>query len=78
MSKKWKTAAGIALIWMTGLVFSGSFFAQDLIIYPKEGQSQEQQQAQAQAQQQAAYEQNMSNFNRAYGACLESKGYTVK
>ncbi|WP_286822288.1 hypothetical protein [Desulfobacter sp. UBA2225] len=74
MSKKWKTAVGIALIWMTGLVFSGSSFAQDLIIYPKEGQSQEQQQA----QQQAAYEQNMSNFNRAYGACLESKGYTVK
>ncbi len=42
MRGKWKTAAGIALICMTGFVFIGSSFAQNLIIYPKEGQSQEQ------------------------------------
>jgi uncharacterized protein YcfJ len=164
---KWKTPAGIALICMTGFVSIGSSFAQNLIIYPKEGQSQEQmekdkyacytwakdqtgfdpmasaqavsqpsqqpppqggavkgaargalvgvavgaiagdagkgaaigataggiggrmrqndqkhQQAQANAQQaqaqQNAYNQNMGNYNRAYGACLEAKGYTVK
>ena len=43
---------------------------------------QKHQQAQANAQQaqaqQNAYNQNMGNYNRAYGACLEAKGYTVK
>ncbi|MBV8285222.1 MAG: hypothetical protein JO175_11280 [Candidatus Eremiobacteraeota bacterium] len=36
----------------------------------------EQQYAQAAAQQQQA--QNMNNFRRAFAACMESKGYTVK
>lgn len=43
---------------------------------------QRRQQAQAQenweAQQQAQYNQNRSEYNRAYGACLEGRGYTVK
>ena len=34
-------------------------------------------QSQAQ-QQQNAYNQNRANYNRAYVACLEAKGYTVK
>ncbi len=42
----------------------------------KREQAQAQQQ---QAQQQsAAYEQKRSTYNRAYSACLEGKGYTVK
>jgi hypothetical protein len=40
------------------------------------------QQAQAQQQQtqqqDAAYDQKRSTYNRAFGACLEGKGYTVK
>jgi len=40
------------------------------------------QQAQAQQQQtqqqDAAYDQKRSKYNRAFGACLEGKGYTVK
>ena len=40
---------------------------------------QEQQTQNHQAQQQAAYQAQMkSAFNRAYSACLEAKGYTVK
>jgi hypothetical protein len=43
-------------------------------------QKRQQQQAQEQwAQQQAqAYNQKRNTYNRAYGACLEAKGYTVK
>ena len=43
-------------------------------------QSRQQQQAEQQwAEQQAAdYSQQRSAYNRAYGACLEGKGYTVK
>ena len=167
MGFKNKITAGIFLICILGLLVIGTAFAQDLIIYPKEGQSQEQmekdkyacyswakdqtgfdpmasaqtvalppqppppqggavkgaargavvgvavgaiagdagkgaaigatagaiggrmrqndqkqQQAQASSQQaqaqQNAYNQNMGNYNRAYGACLEAKGYTVK
>jgi hypothetical protein len=103
MRGKWKTAAGIALICMAGFVFIGNSFAQDLIIYLKEGQSQERMgkdkfecytwakgqtgvdpMVAGQAgtpppqQQQAAYNQNMADYNRAYGACLEAKGYTVR
>ncbi|HTY67999.1 MAG TPA: glycine zipper family protein [Alphaproteobacteria bacterium] len=33
---------------------------------------------QYQQQQQAAYSQQQSNFNRAYAACLEGRGYTVR
>ena len=32
----------------------------------------------AQQQQQQAYANQVSNYNRAYAACLEGKGYTVK
>ena len=39
---------------------------------------QEQQQQQASQQQQAAYDQARDTYNRAFGACLEGKGYTVK
>lgn len=42
----------------------------------KRGQEQEQEKyAKDQA---AVYEQNRSKYNRAYGACLEGRGYTVK
>jgi len=43
-------------------------------------QKRQQQQAEEQwAQQQAnAYHQKRETYNRAYGACLEAKGYTVK
>jgi membrane protease subunit (stomatin/prohibitin family) len=154
MGLKNKITAGIFLSCIMGVLAIGTAFAQDLIIYPKEGQNQEQmekdkyacytwakdqtgfdpmasaqavsqpsqqpppqggavkgaargalvgvavgataggiggrmrqndqkhQQAQANAQQaqaqQNAYNQNMGNYNRAYGACLEAKGYTVK
>ena len=167
MGFKNKITAGIFLTCIMGFLAIGHAFAQDLIIYPKEGQNQEQmekdkyacytwakdqtgfdpmasaqevsqpsqqpppqggavkgaargalvgvavgaiagdagkgaaigataggiggrmrqndqkhQQAQANAQQaqaqQNAYNQNMGNYNRAYGACLEAKGYTVK
>ncbi len=43
---------------------------------------QQRQQAQAQAnwenQQAAAYQQRRSEYNRAFGACLEGRGYTVR
>ncbi len=162
-----KIIAGLFLICILGFLTIGQSFAQDLIIYPKEGQNQEQtekdkyacytwakeqtgfdpmtsapavsqpsqqpspqggaikgaargglagaavgaiagdagkgaaigataggiggrirqneqkhQQEQAYARevqaQQNAYSQNMENYHRAYGACLEAKGYTVK
>jgi hypothetical protein len=38
----------------------------------------EQQQQQAAAQQQQATAQQQQNFQRAYGACFEGRGYTVK
>jgi len=42
-------------------------------------QRQQQQAAESQAQQQAAQQnQQNSSYSRAYAACLESKGYTVK
>lgn len=46
----------------------------------KHGQTQAEQQAQQQWQQEqaAVQSQNLSNFNRAYAACLEGRGYTVK
>jgi hypothetical protein len=36
------------------------------------------QQAQAQQQQAAAYENTKAGYNRAFGACMEGRGYTVK
>ena len=36
------------------------------------------QQAQAQQQQGAALASKQSEYNRAHGACMEGKGYTVK
>ena len=36
------------------------------------------QQAQAQQQQSAAVSQKQNDYNRAFGACLEGRGYTVK
>ncbi len=36
------------------------------------------QQAQAQQQQSAAVAQQQNNYNRAFGACMEGRGYTVK
>ena len=46
----------------------------------KRDQARQQAQGQEQQaqQQDAAYEQNRSKYNRAYSACLEGKGYTVK
>jgi hypothetical protein len=43
-------------------------------------QTRQQQQAQAQLEQQQeqAYNQQRDTYNRAYAACLEAKGYTVK
>jgi len=46
----------------------------------RRGQQQQQQQAQQQWEQEQAanYAGQRSNYNRAYGACLEGRGYTVK
>lgn len=45
----------------------------------KDQQQQQQQAEQQRAQQQAAtYTKNRDGYNRAYGACLDGKGYTVK
>jgi hypothetical protein len=38
----------------------------------------QQQQAQAQQQQNAAFTQAQSDYNRAFGACMEGRGYTIK
>ena len=38
----------------------------------------QQQQAQAQQQQSAAVAQKQNDYNRAFGACLEGRGYSVK
>ncbi len=43
----------------------------------RRARSQQQQQQYAQ-QQAAGYEQQRNNYNRAWGACMEGKGYTVK
>ena len=40
--------------------------------------NQKKQQQQAAQQQAAAHNQKRETYNRAYGACLEAKGYTVK
>lgn len=40
--------------------------------------SQEQAQAQKTQQEQAALAQKRDTYNRAYGACLEGRGYTIK
>ena len=40
--------------------------------------AQQRQQAQVQEQQNAADSQKQNNYNRAFGACMEGKGYTVK
>jgi len=42
------------------------------------GRDQRRQQESAQQQQAAAHNKKRSDYNRAYGACLEGKGYTVK
>jgi hypothetical protein len=39
---------------------------------------QEQAQQQWAQQQAAAYQQNRANYDRAFGACMEGRGYTVK
>lgn len=46
----------------------------------RQDQKRQQQQAEQQwAQEQAAtYQKNRDSYNRAYGACLEGRGYTVK
>ena len=49
--------------------------AQELIIYPAKGQSAQQQ---IQQQQQADTKASLDKYKRAYSACLEGKGYTVK
>ena len=62
---------GAAIGAATGAVVGGA----------RRQQQQKQQQAKQQEweQQQAAeYTQKRSDYNRAYGACLEGKGYTVK
>ena len=41
-------------------------------------QAKQQQAAQQQAQQQAARSQQRSTFDRAFGACMEGRGYAVK
>jgi len=40
--------------------------------------SQQQAQQQWEEQQAAEYAQKRNTYNRAFGACLEAKGYTVK
>ena len=42
------------------------------------GQADQQAQQQWEQEQAANYMQNRNNYNRAYGACLEGKGYTAK
>jgi hypothetical protein len=45
----------------------------------KDQQRQQEQAEQQWAQQQAAnYQQNRSNYNRAFGSCMEGRGYTVR
>ena len=45
----------------------------------KDQQRQQEQAEQQWAQQQAAnYQQNRSNYNRAFSSCMEGRGYTVK
>ena len=46
----------------------------------RQDQKRQQQQAQQQWEQEQVqqYEMNRSNYNRAYAACLESRGYTVR
>jgi Tfp pilus assembly protein PilV len=50
--------------------------AKDFYIYAQKGQSAEQQHRQQQARSSASAAR--SNFNRAYTACMEGRGYTVK
>lgn len=44
----------------------------------KKAQQQQQQQAQQQAQSKAQSQQRLDSFKRAFGACMEAKGYVVK
>jgi len=107
-----KTTVCQAVILLALLWHAGPLLSQELIIFPKNGQSQQQiekdkfacyswakaqsgfdpmqppqasspppqQQAQDQWEQNQAqaYYQKRDIYNRAYGACLEAKGYTVK
>jgi hypothetical protein len=65
------TGKGAAIGAATGALFGG--------MRRREQQRQHQQAEQQWAQEQAAqYSHKRNEYNRAYGACLEGKGYTVK
>ena len=60
-------------------------YAQELNLYPAgtmaggaKQRSEAKAQEQAQQQKQAATKDSLDKFKRAYSACLEGKGYTVK
>jgi hypothetical protein len=58
-----------AVLAAIAAAFAVSVHAQQPIAYPAKGQSQAQQD-QAQGQ--------MTSWNRAYAACMEGRGYTIK
>ena len=78
-------ARGAALGYGAGKVFgdSGSKGAKygaatGAVVGGSRRRSQQKQQQQAQQQQAAQYSQSRDGYNRAYSACLEGRGYTVK
>ena len=68
----------IITVLLLGALVSGLALAQAPIVYPAKGQSQQQTQDQWAQQEAAQYSKKREAYNRAHGACLEGKGYTVK
>jgi hypothetical protein len=72
--------AGVAIGAIAGDAGKGAAIgaASGAMIGGMKKRQKDQQQAQAQQQQNAAFTQAQSNYNRAFGACMEGRGYTVK
>lgn len=69
---------GAAIGAATGALFGGMRRRDQRRREEQARRNYEAQQAQAQAQQQQAYGQRRNEYNRAMGACLSGRGYTVK
>jgi len=71
-----KNAKIISVTLFSMMIFVGSAMAQNPIIYPAKGQSQEK--MEQDKFQCYGWAKTSSGHDRAYSACLEGRGYTVK
>jgi len=69
---------GAAIGVLGGAALQGMKQRQAAQAQQQQAQAQQQQQQQAAKQQQAALAQQKATFDRAFGACMEARGYVVK